>query len=142
MIKCMNDHQSPGGLGDREKTPEAWVCMCKNAPWKGEIHMHICLRKGVVAEPQDTQARGQPLKALKWQGRPSSSGLLASFQDCLCWALQGVGVETLTPVPSLAMTDGIDLVRQPSFILQLYHLEHVISRGSLQEKRVSEGSTE
>lgn len=34
-------------------------------------------------------------------------GVLASFQNCLCWALQGAGVETLTPVPSLAMTDGI-----------------------------------
>lgn len=34
-------------------------------------------------------------------------GVLASFQSGLCWALQGAGVETLTPVPSLAMTDGI-----------------------------------
>ena len=34
-------------------------------------------------------------------------GVLASFQSCLCWALQGAGVKTLTPVPSLAMTDGI-----------------------------------
>lgn len=33
--------------------------------------------------------------------------MLASFQNCLCWALQRAGVETLTPVPSLAMTDGI-----------------------------------
>ncbi|EPY80483.1 ADP-ribosylation factor interacting protein 2 (arfaptin 2) isoform 10-like protein [Camelus ferus] len=34
-------------------------------------------------------------------------GVLASFQKCLYWALQGAGVETLNPVPSLAMTDGI-----------------------------------
>lgn len=29
------------------------------------------------------------------------------FPELSCWALQRAGVETLTPVPSLAMTDGI-----------------------------------
>lgn len=33
--------------------------------------------------------------------------MLASVQNYLCWASQCAGVETLTPVPSLAMTDGI-----------------------------------
>lgn len=40
-------------------------------------------------------------------GETFLSGVLASFQKCLCWSLQGAGVETLTPIPSLAMTDGI-----------------------------------
>lgn len=57
--------------------------------------------------PRDTQAIGQSLTPLRTQERPPCSGVLAIFQDCLCWALQRAGVETLTPVPFLAMTDGI-----------------------------------
>lgn len=61
----------------------------------------------MVAKLQNTQGLGQPLRPQKWWGRPFSSRALASFQNCLCWALQGTGVEASTPVPSLAMTDGI-----------------------------------
>lgn len=54
------------GLASHEKTPEAPVGMCKNRHL-GE-DKYIYLRKGVVAEPQNTQTLAQPQEPLKWQG--------------------------------------------------------------------------